>query len=447
MFESLSQRLQNTFDALGRSGKLTENDVKQAMRDVRMALLEADVALPVVKDFVSRVKERAIGAEVARALKPGQQIVKIVHEELVDTLGEPGRLSFSGSMKPHVIMLVGLQGSGKTTTASKLAIYLRKEGRTPFMIAADTYRPAAVDQLVTLAKQINVGYHEEGTSAKPADIAVRGVKAAKEAGADVVILDTAGRLQIDSTLMDELKQIKQRTKPAEILLVADAMTGQEAVNIAEGFNTDVGISGLVLTKVDGDARGGAAISMRAVADVPIKFLGTSEKMDGFEVFHPDRLVDRILGMGDMMTLIEQAEQTYTEKEAEELQRKMMKNQFTLQDFLDQLQKIQKMGSFGKILGMIPGMNKMKTQGLINDEDIEKRIKRVEAIINSMTLDERDQPKKLNASRKKRIAAGSGVEVRDVNDLLKQFRQMQKMMNQIRKGKMPNIPGMPSNFLN
>jgi signal recognition particle subunit SRP54 len=447
MFESLSQRLQNTFDALGRSGKLTEADVKQAMRDVRMALLEADVALPVVKDFVSRVKERAIGAEVARALKPGQQIVKIVHEELVDTLGEPGRLSFSGSMKPHVIMLVGLQGSGKTTTASKLAIYLRKEGRTPFLIAADTYRPAAVDQLVTLAKQINVGYHEEGTSAKPVDIAVRGVKAAKEAGADVVILDTAGRLQIDSTLMDELKQIKQRTKPAEILLVADAMTGQEAVNIAEGFNTDVGISGLVLTKVDGDARGGAAISMRAVADVPIKFLGTSEKMDGFEVFHPDRLVDRILGMGDMMTLIEQAEQTYTEKEAEELQRKMMKNQFTLQDFLDQLQKIQKMGSFGKILGMVPGMNKMKTQGLINDEDIEKRIKRVEAIINSMTLDERDQPKKLNASRKKRIAAGSGVEVRDVNDLLKQFRQMQKMMNQIRKGKMPNIPGMPSNFLN
>jgi len=447
MFESLSQRLQNTFDALGRTGKLTEADVKTAMREVRMALLEADVALPVVKDFVSRVKERAIGAEVARALKPGQQIVKIVHEELVETLGEPGRLSFSGSTKPHVIMLLGLQGSGKTTTAAKLSVYLRREGRTPFLVACDTYRPAAVQQLVTLAKQVNVGYHEEGTDPKPEDIALRGIKAAKEAGADVVIVDTAGRLQIDENLMQELQRIKQRVNPVESLLVADAMTGQEAVNIAQGFNENVGITGLVLTKIDGDARGGAAISMRAVADVPIKFLGTSEKTDGFEVFHPDRLTDRILGMGDMMTLIEQAESAYSEKEAEELQRKMLRNQFTLQDFLDQLQKIRKMGSFANILGMIPGMSRMKMQGAINDEDIENRISRVEAIINSMTPAERENPKILNASRRRRIAAGSGVEVRDVNDLIKQFRQMQKMMNQMRKGKMPNIPGLPSNFMN
>ena len=447
MFESLSQRLQNTFDNLGRTGKLTEADVKTAMREVRMALLEADVALPVVKDFVGRVKERAIGAEVARALKPGQQIVKIVHEELVETLGEPGRLSFSGSTKPHVIMLLGLQGSGKTTTAAKLSVYLRREGRTPFLVACDTYRPAAVQQLVTLAKQINVGYHEEGTDPKPEDIAQRGIKAAKEAGADVVIVDTAGRLQIDENLMQELQRIKQRTNPAEALLVADAMTGQEAVNIAQGFNENIGITGLVLTKIDGDARGGAAISMRAVADVPIKFLGTSEKTDGFEIFHPDRLTDRILGMGDMMTLIEQAESAYSEKEAEELQRKMLRNQFTLQDFLDQLQKIRKMGSFANILGMIPGMSKMKMQGMINDEDIESRISRVEAIINSMTPAERENPKILNASRRRRIAAGSGVEVRDVNDLIKQFRQMQKMMNQMRKGKMPNIPGLPSNFMN
>jgi len=447
MFESLSQRLQNTFDSLGRTGKLTEADVKTAMREVRMALLEADVALPVVKDFVGRVKERAIGAEVARALKPSQQIVKIVHEELVETLGEPGRLSFSGSTKPHVIMLLGLQGSGKTTTAAKLSVYLRREGRTPFLVACDTYRPAAVQQLVTLAKQINVGYHEEGTDPKPEDIAQRGIKAAKEAGADVVIVDTAGRLQIDESLMQELQRIKQRTNPAEALLVADAMTGQEAVNIAQGFNENIGITGLILTKIDGDARGGAAISMRAVADVPIKFLGTSEKTDGFEIFHPDRLTDRILGMGDMMTLIEQAESAYSEKEAEELQRKMLRNQFTLQDFLDQLQKIRKMGSFANILGMIPGMSKMKMQGAINDEDIEKRISRVEAIINSMTPAERENPKMLNASRRRRIAAGSGVEVRDVNDLIKQFRQMQKMMNQMRKGKMPNIPGLPSNFMN
>ncbi len=445
MFSTLSQRLQDTFDALGKGGKVSETDVKNAMRQVRMALLEADVALPVVKDFVGRVKERAIGAEVHKALKPGQQIIKIVHEELAITLGEPGRLNFSGSSKPHVIMLVGLQGSGKTTTAGKLGVYLRKEGRKPFMVACDTYRPAAVDQLVTVSKQINIPYHEEGTSNSPVQIAVNGVKAAKEAGAAVVIVDTAGRLQIDEKLMDELKQIKAKVNPAEILLVADAMTGQEAVNIATGFDEAVGITGLILTKIDGDARGGAAISMRAVTDVPIKFLGTSEKMDGLELFHPDRLTDRILGMGDMMTLIEKAEEEFDEAEAIKLQEKMMRNEFTLQDFLEQLQRIRRMGPIGQIMGMIPGMSKLQMQGQIDNQEVETRIRRVEAIINSMTAYERENPKKLNSSRKKRIARGSGVPVSEVNNVLKQFREMQKMMKMLKRGKMPNIPGLGNMF--
>jgi signal recognition particle subunit SRP54 len=410
------------------------------MREVRLALLEADVALPVVKDFVNRVKERAVGAEVAKALKPGQMVVKIVHEELIETLGEPGRLNFSGSTKPHIIMLVGLQGSGKTTTAAKLALFLRRDGRQPFMIAADTYRPAAVDQLVTLAKQIQVPYYEEGTNARPPDIAVHGIKAAQEAGAAVAILDTAGRLQIDEEMMQELEEIKRRLNPVEILLVADAMTGQEAVNIADGFNKRVGITGLILTKVDGDARGGASISMRAVTGVPIKFLGTGEKLDGFELFHPDRLASRILGMGDVLTLIEKAEAEFDEAEAMKLQKKLMENQFTLQDFLEQLQKIKRMGSITQLLNMIPGMSRFQDQ--IDQKDVEQRIKRVEAIINSMTAYERENPRILNASRKKRIAAGSGVEVRDVNDVLKQFQTMQKMMGQLRKGRMPGFPGLP-----
>jgi signal recognition particle subunit SRP54 len=442
MFESLSQRLQDTFDRLGSRGKLSEADVNTAMREVRMALLEADVALPVVKDFVNRVKERAVGAEVAKSLRPGQMVVKIVHEELVETLGEPGRLSFSGSTRPHVIMLVGLQGSGKTTTAAKLAVHLRRDGREPYLIAADTYRPAAVDQVVTLGRQINVRVYEEGTSAKPADIVTRGLKAAKEAGADVVIVDTAGRLQIDDSLMSELEEIKRRSTPAEVLLVADSMTGQEAVNIAQGFDERVGLTGLILTKVDGDARGGAAISMRAVAKVPIKFLGTGEKIDGFEVFHPDRLVDRILGMGDVMSLIEKAEEAYDEREAEKLQEKLLKNQFTLQDFLEQLQKVRKMGSITQLMGMIPGMSRIQLKNQINEDEVEARIKKVEAIINSMTKAERGNPKVLNASRRRRIATGSGVQVRDVNEVLKQFRQMQDMMSQLRRGKMPGMPGMP-----
>lgn len=440
MFENLSERLQGIFDNLGRVGKLTEGDVDTVMREVRMALLEADVSLPVVKDFVKRVKERAIGAEVAKSLKPGQQVVKIVHEELIDTLGEAGKLNFSHSQKPHVIMLVGLQGAGKTTTAAKLAVYLRKEGRQPMLVAADTYRPAAVDQIMTLAKQINVPYYQEGTGSRPADICANGLKAAREQNIDVVILDTAGRLQINDQLMGELEEIKTRTKPAEVLLVADSMTGQEAVNIAQGFNTRVGITGLILTKVDGDARGGAAISMRAVTNVPIKFLATGEKIDGFEVFHPDRLASRILGMGDVLSLIEKAEEAFDEAEAMKLQKKLMENQFTLQDFLEQLQKVRKMGPISQLLGMVPGMDRFK--GQINQEDAEKRMKRVEAIINSMTQAERSNPKLLNASRRKRIATGSGVQVRDVNEVLKQFRDMQTLMGQLRKGRMPNIPGFP-----
>ncbi|MBK9751149.1 MAG: signal recognition particle protein [Chloroflexi bacterium] len=438
MFEQLTNRLQDVFDGLGRVGKLTEKDVDKVMREVRMALLEADVALPVVKDFVGRVKERAIGADVAKSLKPGQQVVKIVHEELLTTLGEGAKLNFSGSTKPHVIMLVGLQGSGKTTTGAKLALFLRREGRSPFMIAADTYRPAAVDQLVTLAKQIQVPYYEEGTTAKPPDIVARGLKVAKEQNAAVVIVDTAGRLQIDETLMTELEEIKRRTQPAEILLVADSMTGQEAVHIAEGFNGRLGITGLILTKIDGDARGGAALSMRAVTGVPIKFLGTSEKVDGFEAFSPDRLAQRILGMGDVMGLIEKAEAEFDEAEAMKLQKKLMENQFTLQDFLEQLQKIKRMGSITSLLGMIPGMNRFRDQ--IDEQQVDKRIRRVEAIINSMTKAERENPKVLNASRRKRIAAGSGVEVRDVNEVLKQFKDMQSMMSQVRKGKFPGMPG-------
>ncbi|QPC80856.1 signal recognition particle protein [Phototrophicus methaneseepsis] len=443
MFESLSQRLQNTFDRLGGGRVVTEQDVKDAMRDVRMALLEADVALPIVKDFVGRVRDRAIGAEVHKTLRPHEQVVKIIHEEMRDTLGEAGRLNFSGSTKPHVIMMVGLQGSGKTTSAAKLAMYLRKEGRQPFLVAADTYRPAAVDQLVTLAKQVNIPYYEEGVSAKPTDIAKRGLEAAKNADASVVIIDTAGRLQIDDQLMTELEEIKRRTNPAEILLVADAMTGQEAVNIATGFNERVGITGLVLTKVDGDARGGAALSMRAVTGVPIKFMGTGEKisLETFEQFHPERIADRILGMGDMMTLIEKAESLYEEEEAMRLQQKMMENKFTLQDFLDQLRKIRRMGPIGKVLGMLPGMSKLQMQGMLDNEEVEARISKVEAILNSMTIQEREKPKILNASRKKRIARGSGVEVRDVNDVIKQYRQMQKMMDQLRKGRFPKIPGL------
>ncbi|HML20783.1 MAG TPA: signal recognition particle protein [Aggregatilinea sp.] len=440
MFESLSDRLQDVFDQLGRKGKLTEEDVNTALREVRMALLEADVNIKVTKDFIKRVQERSIGAEVQKALKPSQQVIKIVHEELMETLGEPGRLNLSGP-SPRVIMLVGLQGSGKTTTAAKLALMLRRDGRRPWLVAGDTYRPAAVDQLVTLAKQLSIPYHEEGTSASPPDICERGLKEAKAAGASVVILDTAGRLQIDDDMMRELAEIRKRTDPAEVLLVADAMTGQEAVRIAEGFNEKVGLTGLILTKVDGDARGGAAISMREVTGVPIKYMGTGEKIDAFEPFHPDRLASRILGMGDMLSLIERAEQTFDQHEAEKLQKKLLSNDFTLDDFLKQLQQVKKMGPIGQILDMLPGGGRLKQQINFDNEDAQKQMKRVEAIIYSMTPSERRNPRLLNATRKRRVAAGSGTSVQDINQLLKQFREMQRLMKTIGKGRMPKIPGM------
>jgi signal recognition particle subunit SRP54 len=444
IFEGLSDRLQDVFTQLGRKGKLTEEDVDTALREVRVALLEADVNLKVAKNFIKRVRERAIGAEVQKSLRPAQQVIKIVNEELIETLGEAEGLNLTGAV-PRVIMLVGLQGSGKTTTAAKMALMLRRDGYSPFMIAADTYRPAAVDQLVTNAKQIDMPYYEEGVSAAPPDIAKRGVKAAQEAGANIVIIDTAGRLQINDELMNELEAIKANTHPAEILLVADAMTGQEAVRIAEGFNERVGLTGLILTKVDGDARGGAAISMREVTGVPIKFMGVGEKLDGFELFYPDRLASRILGMGDMLSLIEQAEEVFDEKEAERLQRKMLKNEFTLDDFLNQMKQIKRMGSIGKILDMLPGMGRLRSQFNFNDQEAQERMKRVEAIILSMTAQERQHAnpaKFLNGSRKRRIADGSGTTVQEVNQLMRQFRDMKKMLKDIQRGKMPNIPGMP-----
>ena len=440
MFESLSKRLQATVDRLGRAGHLSERDVSEVMREVRMALLEADVSLPIVKSFVRRVRERAVGAELLRSLKPGQMVLRIVHEELIETLGEPGRLDFRGSAKPHAIMLVGLQGTGKTTTAAKLAVSLRRDGRSPMLVACDTVRPAAVEQLVTLARQVDVPYYEEGVGAHPADIARRSLKAAEAAGADVIILDTAGRLQISESPMAELQQIEQRAAPAEVLLVADAMTGQEAVNIAQGFNDSVGITGLILSKVDGDARGGAAISMRAVTGVPVKFLATGEKIDGFEVFHPDRLASRILGMGDVLTLIERAQEEFDEAEAEQLQQKMLKDEFTLQEFLDNLRRVRKMGPLGQLLNMVPGMGRLQDQ--LDQEEMEGSLRKVEAIILSMTPAERLRPKILNASRRKRIARGSGLQVSDVNQVIRQFRDMRKLMKQMRRGRLKLPGGLP-----
>jgi signal recognition particle subunit SRP54 len=443
VFESLTNKLQEIFDRLGKRGVLTESDVDVALREVRLALLEADVALPVAKDFIKRVRERAIGAEVLKALKPSQMVIKIVHEELVATLGEPGRLNLSGT-PPAVIMLVGLQGSGKTTTAAKLALKLRREGRRPYLVAADTYRPAAVDQLKTLGKQLDVPVYDEGTSAAPPDIAERGLRKAREVGAGVLIVDTAGRLQIDERLMTELEQIKARLKPAEILLVADAMTGQEAVKIAEGFHKRIGITGLILTKMDGDARGGAAISMRAVTGVPIKFVGMGEKPDALDQFYPDRMAQRILGMGDMLSLIEKAQEAFDQREAERLSRKLMRAEFNLEDFLAQMQQVKRLGPISQLLSLIPGMNRLKDQ--IDEAEADRSMKKIEAIIRSMTPEERRDPKLINASRKRRIARGAGYintekhpereleGIQEINNLLRQFREMQKMMKMFKGGR-------------
>jgi signal recognition particle subunit SRP54 len=430
MFENLQTKLNSVFDKLASHGKLTEADVDVALREVRLALLEADVNFKVAKDLIARVRERAVGAEVTKSLTPAQQVVKIVHEELLRTLGEPARLDLSGSA-PHIVMLVGLNGAGKTTMAGKLALSLRKNGKRSILVAADTYRPAAVTQLEVVGKQIDIPVHSEGTRLPPEEIVRHGVDRARQGAYDVVILDTAGRLQIDDNMMAELERIKAQTKPQEVLLVADAMTGQEAVNVAKGFNERVGLTGLILTKVDGDARGGAAISMRAVTGVPIKYLGVGEKLDALEVFHPDRMATRILGMGDMLSLIEKAGENVDQAEAERMGRKLVKGEFNLEDFLKQLQQIKKMGPLQQILDMIPGMNRMTKD--IAPEVTDKQMRSIEAIISSMTRQERRDPKVINGSRKRRIARGSGTTVQEVNDLLNQFRQMQRMMKQLTSG--------------
>jgi signal recognition particle subunit SRP54 len=431
MFESLSDRLQGVFKKLANRGKLSEGDVDAALREVRLALLEADVNYKVTKDFVARVKERAIGAEVMRSLTPAQQVVKIVNEELVTTLGAPAKIDLSGS-PPHVVMLVGLQGSGKTTTAAKLALQLRRLGQRSLLVAADTRRPAAVTQLEVLGQQLDIPVHSEGTEVPPPVICAHALKRAGDAAYSVVILDTAGRLHIDDQLMAELEKIKRKVSPQEVLLVADAMTGQDAVRVADEFNQRVGLTGLILTKIDGDARGGAAISIRAVTGVPIKYLGVGEKLDALESFHPDRLASRILGMGDVLTLIEKAEAALDQEQALVMGKKLIQGEFDLEDFLGQLREVKKLGPLSQLLEMIPGFSQFKAE--LTPELTDRQMKMLEAIINSMTVEERRNPRTINASRKRRIARGSGTTVQDVNTLLGQFRQMQRMMKQLASGR-------------
>lgn len=428
-FEGLADRLQNTLQKIRGKGKVNEADVKEMMREVRLALLEADVNFKVVKDFVKKVSERAVGQEVLKSLTPGQQVVKVVNDELTALMGgEQSKIAVS-SKPPTVIMMVGLQGAGKTTTTGKLANHLRKkQNRKPLLAAADIYRPAAIKQLETLGKQLDFPVHQLGDQVSPVKIAETAIAKAKEEHHDYVLIDTAGRLHIDETLMDELKQVKETAKPDEIFLVVDAMTGQDAVNVAESFNEALGITGVILTKLDGDTRGGAALSIKAVTGLPIKFVGLGEKMDALEPFHPDRMASRILGMGDMLTLIEKAQSSVDEEKARDLQKKMRDMSFTFDDFLDQMGQVRNLGPLDEVLGMLPGANKMK--GLKNVQIDEKQIGHVEAIIRSMTLHEREQPEIINASRKRRIAKGSGRTVQEVNRLIKQFEDMKKMMKQM-----------------
>jgi signal recognition particle subunit SRP54 len=436
VFENLTERLNNVFKQLRRHGKLSEKDVDEAMREVRLALLEADVNYSVVKDFISRIRARSIGVEVSRALNPAQQVIKIVNEELITTLGEPERLNLSGA-HPHVIMLVGLQGAGKTTVAGKLARLLRSQGERVMLVACDPYRPAAVRQLETLGEKLSVPVHfEQGVP--PPELTARAVARAQKGGFTSLILDTAGRSQLDSALMDELSAIKKRVEISETLLVVDAMIGQEAVNIAQGFRDAVNLSGLILTKIEGDARGGAAISIRSVTGVPIKFLGTGEGLDALEVYDPGRLASRILGMGDILGLIEKAESAFDQKDAEAQAEKLLAGEFSLQDFADQLKQIRKMGPLSQILEMLPGgMGQMARQ--IPPQEAEKQLKMTEAIIGSMTITERRRPDILNASRRRRIARGSGTEVQDVNRLIKQYREAQRLMKTIKKSGMRGLP--------
>jgi signal recognition particle subunit SRP54 len=432
-FEGLSEHLQNVMNKIRGKGKVTEADVKEMMREVRLALLEADVNFKVVKDFVKRVSERAVGQEVLKSLTPGQQVIKIVKEELTELMGGEQSKIAVASRPPTVIMMVGLQGAGKTTTTGKLANLLRKRyNRKPLLVAADIYRPAAIKQLETLGKQLNMPVFSLGDQVSPVEIAKQALEKAKEEHCDYVLIDTAGRLHIDEALMDELKQMKEVAKPDEIFLVVDAMTGQDAVNVAQSFHEQLGITGVILTKLDGDTRGGAALSIRAVTNTPIKFVGMGEKLDALEPFHPERMASRILGMGDVLTLIEKAQAAVDEEKAKELEQKMRTATFTLEDFLEQLGQVRKLGPLDEILKMLPGANKIK--GLNNLQIDEKQISRVEAIIRSMTKEEKMHPEIINGSRKKRIAKGSGTSVQEVNRLLKQFDEMKKMMKM-----MTNMP--------
>ena len=439
MLEALSERLGAIFNRLSSRGRLTETDVAEVLREVRIALLEADVSLKVAKDFVNAIKEKATGADVMASLTPAQTIIKLVHDELVDVMGgAEARLTYSDS-PPTVYMMVGLQGSGKTTHAGKIALRLKEQGRRTLLVAADVYRPAAIAQLQTLGKQIDLPVFEAGQG-DPVKIARDGVAEAKRLGIATVIIDTAGRLQIDDKLMEELVKIKAAVNPKEILFVADSMTGQEATNVAQVFNERLGITGVILTKMDGDSRGGAALSIHKMTGAPIKFVGVGEKLSALEPFYPDRLASRILGMGDVLTLIEKTQAVYTEEQAKEIAQKMRKSEFTLDDFLAQLRQVRKMGSMNDIMKMIPGLSKALPNVNIDERDVQK----VEAIICSMTMRERSRPDILNGSRRKRIAAGSGTQVSDVNKLVKQFEGTRQMMKQLGGGKRPRFPfpGMP-----
>ncbi len=426
VFEGLADKLQGALQKLKSKGKLTENDVKEAMREVKLALLEADVNFKVVKDFIDKVKDRAVGNEVLESLTPGQQVIKIVNEELTVLMGTTqSKITFS-SKPPTVIMLVGLQGAGKTTTGGKLGGYLKKSGKRPLLIAGDIYRPAAIKQLQVVGGQLDLPVFSLGDKVNPVHIAKSGVEHAIKHGNDLVIIDTAGRLHVDENLMEELQNIKQEVKPHEILLVLDAMTGQDAVNVAEIFNEKLGIDGVILTKLDGDTRGGAALSVRAVTNKPIKFIGMGEKLNDLEPFFPDRMASRILGMGDILSLIEKAQENFDEKKARELEKKIKSQEFTFDDFLEQLQQMKNMGPLSQLLEMIPGANSKQLKNLEVDE---KDLVRIEAIIQSMTKGERKNPSIINGSRRKRIALGSGTSVQKVNNLLKQFEQTKKMMKQ------------------
>ena len=429
-FEGLADRLQNAIKKIRGSQKVTEDDLKETLREVRMALLEADVNFKVVKDFVARIKERAMGQEVLASLTPGQFIIKIVNEELTDLLGGTQSKLMVASKPPTVIMLVGLQGAGKTTTAGKLANHLRKDGKKPLLVAGDVYRPAAIKQLQVLGEQLNIPVFSLGDQVSPVEIAKQAMSKAFSLACDTVIIDTAGRLHINEELMGELKDIKKTVKPHEILLVVDAMTGQDAVTVAESFNSDLGIDGLIVTKLDGDARGGAVLSVKAVIGRPVKFVGMGEKLDALEPFHPDRMASRILGMGDVLSLIEKAQAVFDAEDAAKLEKKMRNEEFTLEQFLEQMQQVKKLGSLESILGMLPGMGNISQK--LKDANVdEKELDRVEAIIRSMTLAERRNPNIINGSRRKRIANGSGTRVQDVNKLLKNFEQSKKMMKKLK----------------